>query len=148
MRTKKWNPLFPIFFVILISLACVGIEPITIDDIPAFPNATTIQSGEYDLADLLVESIEESVVGEENVDADVRLYRIPEGTSWEDVQRFYTNQLDENWELQSDLTIDSGTLKTIGWSRLGSNEPQTLLIGFAQDPFGKALFLMISLFTQ
>ncbi len=148
MSRKKFQLLLPLFALMLAALACGGSSPVTIDEIPVFPGATALQSGESPMADQLAQVVAESA-GEEDVRSDIRLYSVPAGTTWEQIREYYTSELSgTDWEQDTQLDQNSEFFQSMGWTRGSLSSEQALVVGFTQDPFSGDSILMISLFSE
>lgn len=146
MNRKRTLP-FPLLALVLTALACGGANPVTIEEIGVFPGATPADDGDL-VADSLAESIKQGA-GQEAVDVEVRVYRLPEGTAWEQVSLFYTSELaGGDWSPQDDLIQQNEFISTMGWSRGGLMSPQIFVASYAPDPLGGPPYLIAMLFSR
>lgn len=89
--------------LILVLAACAGGTAVTLQDIPAYPEAAALQPGVDPVADTLVNNMTQdaqlrSEVGVGGQTAQMA-YRLPAGTSWDQVQRFYNDELgSDGWK--------------------------------------------------
>lgn len=92
----------PFVFVLLallaLLLAACGSKPATVNDIPAYPNATALQPGEDPIADTLVNNMAQDASLRANIGVggsiEQMAYRLPEGTTWDQVKSYYDKELD------------------------------------------------------
>lgn len=144
---KTRTLLFPILVLVLAALACGGADPVTMDELGVFPGASPVEEGNL-VAESLAESIREGA-GSEAVDVDVRTYRLPGGTAWEEVSLFYTSQTaGGDWTAAADLTQSSEFVSTLGWTRGGLMAPQAFVVAFTPDPLGGPPYLVQMLFSE
>ncbi len=82
---------------ILVLAACSGGTAVTLQDIPAYPEATALQPGADPVADTLVDNMAQDAQLRSGIGVGGQTtqmaYRLPAGTSWDQVQRFYNDQL-------------------------------------------------------
>lgn len=89
--------------LILVLAACSGGTAVTLQDIPAYPEANALQPGVDPVADTLVDNMAQdaqlrSGIGVGGQTAQMA-YRLPAGTSWDQVQSFYNDRLgSDGWE--------------------------------------------------
>jgi hypothetical protein len=128
-------------------VACGGGEPATMAALPVFPEAAELQAGEDAMADAVAGSLQSSVGG--NLTAEVKLYRLPEDTSWEQVRAFYTDALgDTDWKATSELDSANEALSTAGWQRGGGAGEQVLMVGFVPALLDGGPVAIVSLFSE
>ncbi len=90
-----------VLFTLMLS-ACGG-EPATLSEVPAYPEATALKAGEDPIADTLINNVEQDASIRANIGVggsmDQMAYRLPAGTTWEQVKSFYDKELDgAGWE--------------------------------------------------
>lgn len=62
----------------------------------------------------------------------IQRYRLPAGTTWDQVKQFYGQQL-SGWTPLPDYDVDNDTLNTRAWAAPSGN---TLLVAFTEDSVG------------
>jgi hypothetical protein len=139
--------LFPFAALVLAALACGGSDPVTMEEITAYPGVSEIEDGNI-VAETLAESIRESA-GSEAIDVEIRMYNLPEGTTWEDVRLFYTTETGTgDWSDAADLTQETEFVSTMGWTRGGLMSPQAFVVAYSIDPLGGPPILIQMLFSE
>lgn len=139
---------FVLMSLVLTLVVGCGAEPVAIGDIAIYPGATLMQVGQNTMADELADTIRTSA-GAEGVSVEVNLYSLPEGTTWEGVKSFYSNEIgSDEWTAEPDLTTETDFFSTIGWSRGSGASEQALTIGYAADVAGSGAFLLVGLFSE
>jgi hypothetical protein len=136
--------------VLALALACGGGgTPVPMSDIPVYDGATPTAAGDDPMVDLVVESMEGAVAGE-NITMETNTYVLPDDATWSDVKSFYDNQLEgSDWESAAELSDDSlEEFKTIGWQRGGAASEQLLVVAFLPDLFGDGATLIVMLFSE
>jgi hypothetical protein len=130
------------------ALACGGGSPATIADIPVFPGASVMQPGDNEMADILSETIADTATTE-GVNAEVILYRLPDGTSFQDLAAFFDGALaDTDWDPDASLYEETEFFSSAGWLRGGLASEQALILAYSEDPFDGVVFYMIGLFSE
>ena len=94
---------FVLLALLAFLLAACGGEPATVSEIPAYPDATALQPGEDPIADTLVSNMEQEANLRTNIGVggsiEQMAYRLPAGTTWDQVKSFYDGELDSaGWE--------------------------------------------------
>ncbi len=129
----------------LMLLVSCGAPPVAIADITTPPNVAPLEKGQNVVADAAIDAMQQSLEGQQ-FKSDVKLYSLPADTEWDTVKSFYTDTLDENWTLSTELSHESETLSTSGWAR---GRSQALVIGYGPDPLGEGDdFLMVMLASK
>ena len=87
----------------LIFLVGCGSKAVTMDEIPAYPEATALEPGADPVADTLVENMAQDAQIRTDVGVggqiEQKAYRLPAGATWDDVESFYNDKLGANdWE--------------------------------------------------
>jgi hypothetical protein len=148
VKTQKIVLLFVLAILFTLSIVGCGTAPVAIGDIPAYPGAQAMATGENEMADEVAKAIEESSGGE-GVTTEVHLYSLPTGTAWSDIEAFYDDELaGTDWESEADLTQETEFFSTLGWSRGGGANEQALVIGYMADILGTGSFLIVGLFSE
>lgn len=163
MKSRTTLLIFALLISLTFLLAACGSDPATISDIPAYPNATALQEGEDPIADTLAQNMEQDAQLRESMgmggDLEQMAYRLPAGTTWEQVQSFYNDELaDAGWEsgmggpggsLASDImnSVNSSNelFQTASWNQ----DKQIVTIIRNMDPTNEEnVYLFISLSTN
>ena len=131
-----------IMFVLALA-ACGGGAPATLDDVPAYPNATALKPGENPMADTLAKNVQQA--GAMGAKLDQKIFTLPGDTSWDKVKGFYTDKLGGAGWTAANLPIpDNDVVKMTVWTK-GS---QSLTVGQITEPVSKDNFLLFSLASQ
>lgn len=97
MKTKTWFLLVLLALLAVLLAACGG-DPATVSDIPAYPDAAALQPGEDPIADTLINNMEQDANLRANMGVggsiEQMAYRLPAGTTWDQVKSFYDQELD------------------------------------------------------
>jgi hypothetical protein len=136
--------------ILALALACGGGgTPVPMSDIPVYDGATSTTAGDDPLVDLVVESMEEAVAGE-NITMETNTYALPDDATWSDVKSFYNDKLEgSDWKSAAELSDESlDEFKTIGWQRGGAASEQLLVVAYLPDLFGEGATLIIMLFSE
>ena len=143
---KFHNRIFAAALAILFVLAlaaCGGGAPATLDDVPAYPNASALKPGENAMADTLAKNVQQA--GAMGAKLDQKMFTLPEDTSWDKVKGFYTDKLTGAGWTAANLPIpDNDMFKMTVWTRGG----QSLTVGQLTEPISKDTFLLFSLASQ
>jgi hypothetical protein len=128
-------------------LAC-GTEPVTMSDVPVYPGAELMASGQNQMADELAGIIRNSAGGE-GVGVEINLYSLPVEISWDDIKTYYNRELaGTDWTVEDELTTESEVISTIGWGRGSGASEQALIVGHVVDVLGEGAFMIIGLFSE
>ncbi len=149
--------------VLLLALVACGDSPATLEDIPAYAGATAVKSGEDPIADTLVQNMEQdaSLRGDLGVGGSIAqmAYRLPDGTTWDQVKSFYDKELDAaGWEsgvggpggdlassIMESVSTDNPLFQTAIWSK----GKQTLTLVRSVNPTNEDQpYLIMSLNTN
>jgi hypothetical protein len=136
--------------VLTLTLACGGGgTPVPMSDVPIYDGAAPTTTGDNALVDLVVESMEEAVAGED-ITMETQAYGLPDGTAWGDVKSFYNDELEgTDWKPADELSDESTEeFKSIGWQRGGAASEQLLVVGYLPDLFGDGATLIVMLFSE
>lgn len=143
---KIW--LLVVLLAFSLALAgCKSFTPITIEQVPVYPDAVLVEPGNV-MAETIAGAIRENA-DTEAVDVEIRMYTLPPETPWEAVLAYYQTEIDtEQWQQTEDLKNESDYVNTVGWTRGGLSGEQAFLVGHSIDPLGGAPFLILMLFTN
>ena len=155
---KKSRLLLGLLVVLLTLLAACGSKAATMADIPAYPDAVALEPGTDPVADTLVDNMVQDAQIRTSVGAggqiEQKAYRLPAGTSWDQVQSFYNDKLGaDDWEnglggiagniagdVMNSVNQSNDLFQTTTWSR----DKQTLsLIRVAETTESDGSFLLI-----
>lgn len=86
-----------------VILSACGSKAVEIGDLPVYPNAVALQPGEDPIADTLANNAkqDQAVRSDLGVGGSVvqQAYRLPEGTTWDQVKSFFDGELDSaGWD--------------------------------------------------
>ena len=100
---KKFSLFLGLLAISLIFLVGCGSKAVTMDEIPAYPDATALEPGADPVADTLVENMAQDAQIRTDVGVggqiEQKAYRLPAGATWDDVESFYNDKLGANdWE--------------------------------------------------
>lgn len=155
---KKSSLCLGLLVVLLILLAGCGSKAATMADIPAYPEATALEPGVDPVADTLVKNMVQDAQIRNSVGAggeiEQKAYRLPAGTTWEQVQSFYNDKLGtDGWKnglggiagnIAGDVlnSVNQGNdlFQTGIWSR---NKQTLSLIRVAETTDSNGSFLLI-----
>jgi hypothetical protein len=133
--------------VLLLVVAC-GVQPILIDDLPIYAGATALQPGQNSLADSLVTTMKQSA-GEQGLNAEFRLFSLPAGTTWDDVQQFYSQEMARlKWKAEPTMSVEGEGFQAVGWSQGSGDSQQALMVGYVPDVSGEGAFAVLGLFGK
>lgn len=111
-----------------------GNQLVRFTDLPVYPQAAEIQPGEDPFADLVIDLMTGGSESE-SASTEVTIASLPEGTSWNQVFAFYTNELQgTDWQDDTSLSQSSESMSMAGWTRGSGANEQALLVGHAIDP--------------
>ena len=115
MLTAKRIPALLLALMLLVALTACG-EPVAFEELPLHPDAAPLEAGSHPMADTVANSFRQAV-GQEGVQIDLQLYTLPDETSWDEIQSFYTGALGGDWKSEPRLAQDTSAFKTVGWAR-------------------------------
>jgi len=150
--------------VFIVLLAACGGGAATMNDIPAYPDATALEPGTDPVADTLVDNMTQDAQIRSSIGAsgqiEQKAYRLPAGTTWEQVESFYNDKLgSEGWknglggiagniagDVMSSVNQSNDMFQTGIWSK----DKQTLSIVRVSDAAtsDESFFLILSLATN
>lgn len=142
-----------VFAISLFALLVAGVtacgggssQPITLNDVPAYANAKLLQPGENPMADSLAANVQQAAGAGQKLDQ--RMYTLPQDTSWDQVNKFYTDKLGgSGWQT---ISLPAGAaanpvMQISIWKRGG----QSLTVAKLTDPVSTDSFLIFSLSTN
>lgn len=155
---KKSNLFAGLLVVLLMLLAACSSKAATMADIPPYPDAVTLEPGADPVADTLVDNMvqDAQIRSSAGVGGQIeqKAYRLPAGTSWEQVQSFYNDKLGaDGWEnglggiagniagdAMSSVNQGNDMFQTGAWSR---NKQTLSLIRVAETVESEGSFLLI-----
>ncbi|MBP7044651.1 MAG: hypothetical protein KBE23_17995 [Chloroflexi bacterium] len=161
---KKSGLFLGLLVGLLVLLAACGGKAATMADIPAYPDAVALEPGVDPIADTLVNNMVQDAQVRSSVGAggqiEQKAYRLPAGTTWEQVQSFYNDKLGgDGWEnglggiagnLAGDIMNSVNEGNDMFQTGIWSKDKQTLtLIRVADSVTGEdSFFLILSLATN
>jgi hypothetical protein len=103
MKTRAPVLLIVILMIAAVVLSACGSKALEIGDLPAYPEAVALQPGDDPVADTLANNAvqDQAVRSNLGVGGSVvqQAYRLPEGTTWEQVKSFFDGEMDSaGWE--------------------------------------------------
>lgn len=103
MKSRSTLAITLLFIFAAAILSACGSKAVEISDLPVFPNATALQPGDDPIADTLANNAEQDAALRGNIgiggSVKQQAYRLPEGTSWDDVKSFFNGELDSaGWD--------------------------------------------------
>jgi len=141
-RNRFFTIVLALLFVFTLA-ACGGGAPVSLNDIPAYPNATALKPGENPMADTLAKNIQQA--GAMGQKLDQKIFTLPDDASWDQIKGFYSDKLTSTgWSATSLPIPDNDMFKMTVWTK-GS---QSLTVGQITEPISKDNFLLFSLATQ
>jgi hypothetical protein len=116
MKSRSTLAITLLFLFTAVILSACGSDPVTVNDLPVYPNAVALEPGDDPIADTLANNAQQDAALRANIgvggSVNQKAYRLPEGTTWEQVKSFFNAELDSaGWEsglggLAGDLTGD------------------------------------------
>ena len=153
LANSRSHPTMPIkarlvFLPLLLALsACGGMQPVTIEQVPIYEGTDPVKD-----SNIIAETIARTIVDsaeQEAVDVEIRKYRLPENTSWQEMRSFYLPIFENSdWEAVEDLLRETDFVSTLAWRRGGFSSEQVLLASYSPDPMGGRPYLILILFTE
>jgi hypothetical protein len=141
-RNRFFTIALALLFVFTLA-ACGGGAPATLNDIPAYPDATALKPGENPMADTLVKNVQQA--GAMGQKLDQKIFTLPKDASWDQVKSFYSDKLTgAGWSATSLPIPDNDMFKMTVWTK----GTQSLTVGQLTEPISKDNFLLFSLATQ
>ena len=142
LRNRFFAVVMALLFVVALA-ACGGGAPATLNDIPAYPNATALKPGENPMADTLAKNIQQA--GAMGQKLDQKIFTLPDDASWDKIKGFYSDKLTSTGWSSTSLPIpDNDMFKMTVWTK----GTQSLTVGQLTEPISKDNFLLFSLATQ
>jgi hypothetical protein len=150
MKQKKVMIVSLSILVLALALACGGGgTPVPMSDVPIYDGATSTTAGDDPLVDLVVQSMEDAVAGE-NITMETKTYALPDSVTWSDVKGFYNDKLEgTDWKPAAELSDESvEEFKTIGWQRGPATSEQLLVVAYLPDLFDEGATMIVMLFSE
>ncbi|NJP07224.1 MAG: hypothetical protein HC837_17190 [Chloroflexaceae bacterium] len=141
-----WYRMIGLLLILSGLLSSCSDQRVSIETIPAYPDAAPLQPGEHPFADS-TRTLFENIVGDQ-MTTQVQLYRLPMETTLENVKTFYGEQFRESdWSLDEAAAAQEGYMRMATWKRGNILQgEQILLIGFL--PGEASNTMMVGLFSQ
>ena len=100
---SKFLPVVLVFAFAMLALTACGSKPATISELPIYPGATALQPGQDPIADTLVQNMSQDAALRSSLGVggqiEQQAFRLPEGTTWDDVRSYFDTQLgDAGWK--------------------------------------------------
>lgn len=134
--------------VLLVALAACAAQPLTLAEMPLFSGAVALEQGSHGLADEVRAAMQASAEGQ-GLAAEFAAYTLPEAATWEDLTRFYTEELaGSDWVSAPELTSDHGDFQVIGWIRGSGDQQQSFVVNYVPDLLGEGAFMLLGLLTK
>jgi hypothetical protein len=148
MKTLKLMSTVVLMTMFLLTVAACGAPAVTMTDVPVFPGATVLETGQNEIADAASDGLKQAL-SSESVTAEVQMYALPAGTNWDEVTQFYNDKLaSTDWKTSADIAQDTEFFKVVGWTRGSFNSEQALGVGYGPEMLGNQPFLMIALMSE
>ena len=129
-------------------LAACGSEPVSLDQVPVYPQATPMIQGANEMADKVLEAISESSK-KQGLRVNMKLYSLPEESRWEDVKAFYEDKLvGTGWDPVSELSSEHDHFYSAGWSRGSGNMQEALTLSYVDSAQAGTAFFVVALFSR
>ncbi len=129
-------------------LAACGSRPVSVDQVPVYPQATPMVQGANEIADKVLQAISESSKSQ-GLRAEMNLYSLPEESRWEDVKASYEDELvSTGWKPVPDLSSERGHFRSAGWSRGGGNKREALTLSYVDSAQAGTAFFVVALFAR
>ncbi|HNB52906.1 MAG TPA: hypothetical protein PK530_13235 [Anaerolineales bacterium] len=154
--------ILPLLLVVFVLAAC-GAKPVTIADLPVYPNATALNPGDDPVADTLVQNMAQDAQIRTSVGVggsiEQKAFRITSDASWDAVNKFFTDELTGNgWEsgmggpggdIAGDILNQVNADNDVFQTAIFSKGKQSLTIMRVADPTNPdSLYLILSLATN
>lgn len=154
--------ILPLLLVVLALTAC-GAKPVTIADLPVYPNATALNPGDDPVADTLVQNMAQDAQIRTSVGVggsiEQKAFSVPADASWDAVNKFFTDELTGNgWEsgmsgpggdIASDIMNQVNADNDVFQTAIFSKGKQSLTVMRVADPTNPdSLYLILSLATN
>ncbi len=144
---RSFVPLLVLAILMIVSAACTGAKPAVMADIPVYAGATPVDASADVITDAMVKAIQRSIA-EQNLSSEITLYRLPDGTQWDAVKQFYTDQIVDDWKAAPEVTQEGGAINLIGWQRGSGASEQMLITAQTENPTSGTTFLLVGLFSE
>ncbi|NUM44181.1 MAG: hypothetical protein HUU38_05695 [Anaerolineales bacterium] len=162
LKNVSLRRIAPFILMVLVLAAC-GAKPVTIADLPVYPNATALNPGDDPIADTLVENMAQDAQIRTSVgvggSVEQKAFSLPADASWDALNKFFTDELTGNgWEagmggpggnIAGDILNQVNADNDLFQTTMFSKGKQVLTIMRVADPVDPAsLYLIISLSTN
>ncbi|MBI3535999.1 MAG: hypothetical protein HY070_00320 [Chloroflexi bacterium] len=140
---SKLIVLFGLCAILALALsACGAPEPLKMENIPLYATAQTTTDAIFvNLSNVMTDAVK-TAMGTKLSSIETKVYAAGKATKWDDVQKFYDEQLDKGgWKSDPTLTFNDPSVRGKGWLR----GQQAVLIFMASDPNLSDSVLLISL---
>jgi hypothetical protein len=147
MERKVVSRVLLVLPIVLLLMAC-GARPVLIDDLPVYPAAVPMELGQNSLADSVTTTMQQSAT-EQGLSAQFRLFGLPAGVTWDDVDNFYTQELAHlDWKPEPAMDVTGDTFQAAGWSQGTGDKQEALMVGYVPDVTGEGAFAFVGLFAR
>ena len=153
-QTKRFVA-FALLLVALTALfaACGGGAPATMNDIPAPPNATALDSN---IANTLANNMQQDAALRQAMGAggktEQKGYSVPKDTAWDSVKGFYADKLKAaGWEtnsMVSNIMAQANAVNSMYQTEMWKKGNQTLTVILLADPISQEKQVLLSLSTN
>jgi hypothetical protein len=159
---NKMALLITLLMAMSVLVACGG-RPVAVSDIAVYTGATLLRAGEDPIADTLIQNMEQDASMRTNIGVggsiEQTAYRLPAGTTWEQVKGFYDKELAAaGWKsgaggpagsMASSIMESANAGNTLFQTAIWSKGKQTLTLVRNVNPTNEAeVYLMMSLNTN
>lgn len=163
MKTRSTFVLTLLFLFAALILSACGSDPATVSDLPVYPDAVALQPGDDPVADTLANNAEQDAALRGNLgvggSVEQKAFRLPEGTTWEQVKSFFDGELDAaGWEsglgglagdLAGDVLESANAGNELFQTAIWSKDKQNLTVFRMTDATNPAQpYLILSLATN
>jgi hypothetical protein len=137
-----------VLLVLVGGIVGCGADSVTLSEIPVYPGAEPLATGENQIADPMVARME-LLAGQSGLYAEMERYAVPAGATWNDIRTFYEEQMsDGGWTPVPDLTVEEVTIRFLGWSRGEGERQQSLVVGYVPAVGDQGAFMVLGVFSK